>query len=89
MLEAVRVALCDSVRWPDLDETLDESAHGNSGGLFAIAENGAGPRVEDSAPADSADANYVINCNDSAVEPTDEQIRAAARRRSCPHHDPR
>ena len=79
VLEAVRVALYDNVRWPDLDETLDESAHGNSAGLFAMAENGAGPRVEDSAPADSSDANYVINCNDSAVGPTDEQIMAAAR----------
>jgi hypothetical protein len=38
-----------------------------------------GPRVADSAPADHADANYVINCNDSAVGPTDEQIRATAR----------
>ena len=42
-----------------------------------MAENGSGPQVEDSAPADGADANYVINCNDSAV-PTDEQIRDTA-----------
>jgi hypothetical protein len=29
--------------------------------------------------ADSADARYLINCNDSSVGPTDEQIRATAR----------
>jgi pimeloyl-ACP methyl ester carboxylesterase len=80
VLEAVRAALSAEERWPDLDEILYETSEfGNSGGVFAMIENVYGPRVADSAPADHADANYVINCNDSAVGPTDEQIRATAR----------
>ena len=80
VLEALRGALLDRALWPELDQTLYEaSLESDSGGLFALAENVFGPPVEDSAPADTRDANYVINCNDSAPSPTDEAIRAAAR----------
>ena len=80
VLDAVRSALYDKVRWYQLDRILYEASEfNNSGGLFAMIETLYGPPVEDSAPADFMDANYVINCNDSAVGPTDEQLRAAAR----------
>lgn len=79
VLDAVRSALYDKVRWYQLDRILYEASEfNNSGGLFAMIETLYGPPVEDSAPADFMDANYVINCNDSAVGPTDEQLRAAA-----------
>ncbi len=87
ILEGVRGALVDKALWPELDETLYETAtQGDSGGLFALAENVFGPPVADSAPADPRDANYVINCNDSAPGPTDDAIRAAAR--SVGRHSP-
>ena len=79
VLEAIRAALYDQARWPDLDEILYETNFGDSAGIFAMTENMYGPPVDDSAPADSTDANYVTNCNDSAVGPTDEQIRTTAR----------
>ena len=79
VLDAVRAALTAEERWPDLDEILNETALGNSAGIFAMIENVYGAPVDDSAPADPADANYVINCNDSAVGPTDEQIHTQAR----------
>ena len=79
VLDAVRAALYVQERWPDLDEILFETSSGDSAGIFAMIENVYGPPIEDSAPADHSDANYVINCNDSALGPTDEQIRTTAR----------
>ncbi len=79
VLDAVQAALTAEERWPDLDEILNETALGNSAGIFAMITNVYGAPVDDSAPADPADANYVINCNDSAVGPTDEQIHTQAR----------
>ena len=80
VLSAVRNALYDKVRWADLDEVLYDAGHFHIGdGVLAMAEAGFGPPVDDSAPADPRDANYVINCNDSAVGPTDDQIRTTAR----------
>jgi hypothetical protein len=66
-------------RWSDLDEILHETAAGNSAGIFAMIEDVYGPPVADSAPADHDDANYVINCNDSDLGPTDAQVRSQAR----------
>ena len=77
--DAVRAALTAEERWPDLDEILNETALGNSAGIFAMIANVFGAPVDDSAPADPSDANYVINCNDSAVGPTDAQIHSQAR----------
>ena len=79
VLDAVRAALTAEERWPDLDEILSETAFGNSAGIFAMVDNVSGPPIPDSAPADPADANYVINCNDSDLGPTDEQIHIRAR----------
>lgn len=80
VLDGVRAALLDKALWSELDQTLFEaSADSDSGGLRALAENVFDPAVEDSAPADARDANYVINCNDSAPGPTEEAIRAGAR----------
>ncbi len=75
VLQAVRAAMIAEERWADLDEILHETAVGNSAGIFAMIESVFGPPVADSAPADHDDANYVINCNDSDLGPTDEQIR--------------
>jgi len=80
VLEAVRSALYDEALWPSLDSTLyDANDYGNSTGLFLMAEGLYGPPIEDSAPFDRTDARYVIDCNDTAVGPTDEQIRTTAR----------
>ena len=79
VLDAVRTALYDKLRWADLDRALQQASESNnSAGLFAMRETLYGPPIDDSAPADFIDANYVTNCNDSAVGPTDEQLRAAA-----------
>lgn len=79
VLDAIRAALYAEERWPDLDEALYETSSGDSAGIFAMIENVYGPPIEDSVPADHRDANYVINCNDSAAGPTDEEIRTTAR----------
>ena len=79
VLDAVRAALTAEERWPDLDEILSETAFGNSAEIFAMIDNVSGPPIPDSAPADPADANYVINCNDSDLGRTDEQIHIRAR----------
>jgi len=79
VLDAVRTAMYDKQRWSDLDKVLyDASKLNSSAGLFAMREPLHGPPIEDSAPADFIDAYYVTNCNDSAVGPTDEQLRAAS-----------
>jgi pimeloyl-ACP methyl ester carboxylesterase len=79
VLEAVRGALYAEERWAYLDEILLEASSGDSGGIFEMIESAAGPPIEDSAPADHRDAFYVVSCNDSAIGPTDEQIRTTAR----------
>jgi pimeloyl-ACP methyl ester carboxylesterase len=79
VLDAIRSALYTEERWADLDEILQETSSGDSGGIFGLIENAEGPPIDDSAPADHRDSNYVINCNDSAIGPTDEQIRTTAR----------
>ena len=79
VLEAVRAALYAEERWPALDEIIPEARAGDSGGIFEMIENASGPPVEDSAPADHWDAFYVVVCNDSAIGPTDEEIRTTAR----------
>jgi hypothetical protein len=80
ILATVRGGLYAEDRWVDLDEVLYEASRGDSHGIFAMGKAVNWQPVDDSAPADPSDANYVINCNDAAVGPTDEQVRTTARR---------
>ncbi len=81
VVSGVVAALYDSARWPDLASSLDESAHGDSGGLRALAEAGGSTRPELDEPEDlRSQAQYVINCNDSGRDPTEAEVRAAAAR---------
>jgi pimeloyl-ACP methyl ester carboxylesterase len=79
ILATVRGALYSTERWTDLDEVLYEAHQGDARGIFAMGRVINWQEPDDSAPTDPADANYVINCNDSATGITDEQIRIAAR----------
>ena len=78
VIEGIIGALYDNVRWPDLAEGLDEAAHGDSGTLRALAEAGGFPTDAADRDTNTGDANFVINCNDSAPGPTLDEIRAAA-----------
>lgn len=81
VLAGVRALLDDDAAWPALDEALDEASRGDSGGLFEADESangGPGADGEDPAEVDLRDANYVINCNDTAPGPTRAAAQAAA-----------
>ena len=79
VVSGVVAALYDSARWPDLASSLYESAHGDSGGLRALAEVGGYTRPELDEPEDlRSQAQYVINCNDSVRDPTESEVRAGA-----------
>jgi len=74
ILDAVVSALYDDARWPDLADGLAEARDGDSGTLRALADAARDP------DSDSADAQLVINCNDSAPGPGEAEIRAAGAR---------
>jgi pimeloyl-ACP methyl ester carboxylesterase len=76
IVDAVVAALYDDVRWPDLADGLAEAADGDSGTLRDLADAG-GSGDKDS---NAADAQLVINCNDSAPGPTEAEIKAAGAR---------
>jgi pimeloyl-ACP methyl ester carboxylesterase len=81
VVRGVVTALYDDGRWPELASVLDESAHGDSGGLRALAEGGGYTRPELDEPEDlRSQAQYVINCNDTGRDPTETEVRAAAAR---------
>ncbi|GAA4117954.1 alpha/beta hydrolase [Knoellia locipacati] len=81
VVDGVVAALYDDARWPDLAATLTESAAGDSGGLRALAEATVRPRPEGDEPPDTqAQAQYVINCNDTDDDPTEVEVRTAAAR---------
>lgn len=80
VVQAVVAALYESARWPDLATSLAE-ADTDSGGLRALAEAGGSTRPElDEPPEVRAQAQFVINCNDTGSDPTEAQVRAAAAR---------
>ena len=59
---------------------LSDAWLGDSAGIFALGRVVNWQESADDAPADPVDANYVINCNDSAPGPNAEQPRAEVRR---------
>ena len=59
---------------------LSDAWLGDSAGIFALGRVVNWQESADDAPADPVDANYVINCNDSAPGPNAEQLRAEVRR---------
>lgn len=79
MLRTVRGGLYSTDRWFDLDEVLYDASKGDAHGIFAMGRVVNWQEEDDSAPSDPTDANYVINCNDSVVGPSDDQVRETAR----------
>ena len=73
VLDAVAGALYDDARWPDFADGLAEATAGDSGTLRDLADAARSGE-------DAADAQLVINCNDSAPGPTETEIRAAGAR---------
>ena len=76
VIDAVASAMYDDVRWPDLAGGLAEASSGDSGTLRALIEASRG--TDDDSNAD--DAQFVINCNDSAAGPTEAETKAAGAR---------
>lgn len=76
IIDAVVAALYDDDRWPDLADGLAEAADGDSGTLRDLADAVRG----DDKDSNATDANFVINCNDSAAGPTEAEIKAAGAR---------
>jgi pimeloyl-ACP methyl ester carboxylesterase len=73
VVDAVVAAMYDDARWPDLADGLAEAAGGDSGTLRDL--------IDAVRPTDAvADAQLVINCNDSAPGPTEAEIKAAGAR---------
>ena len=71
VVDAVISAMYDTVRWPDLANGMLEADRGDSGTLRDLADAARGTDPH------SGDAAFVINCNDSAEGPADDEIRAA------------
>ncbi|MEP6762123.1 MAG: alpha/beta hydrolase [Sporichthyaceae bacterium] len=76
VVDAVASAMYDDVRWPDLADGLAEAANGDSGTLRDLVDASHGSDDDSNAE----DAQFVINCNDSAAGPTDAEIKAAGAR---------
>jgi pimeloyl-ACP methyl ester carboxylesterase len=75
VLDAVASAMYDDLRWPDLAAGLVEASRGDSGTLRDLID-----AARDPDDVHAGDAQFVINCNDSAPGPTEAAIKAAGRR---------
>lgn len=71
VVRAVLSSMYAVERWPDLAAGLDEAGGGDSGTLRDLLDAGSG------ADPHSGDPTFVINCNDSAVGPSEDAVRAA------------
>ena len=74
---AVVAALYDEDSWPQLSQALVAARKGDAAGVFTLADSYTG-RLDDGTYSNLFDANYAINCADTAEEeqiPEDE-IRA-------------
>jgi pimeloyl-ACP methyl ester carboxylesterase len=76
VVDAVASAMYDDVRWPDLAAGLAEAADGDSGTLRDLVDASRGSDEDSNAE----DAQFVINCNDSAAGPTEAETKAAGAR---------
>jgi pimeloyl-ACP methyl ester carboxylesterase len=75
VLDAVASAMYDDMRWPDLASGIAEASRGDSGTLRDLMD-----AARDPDDVHAGDAQFVINCNDSAPGPTEAAIKAAGRR---------
>ena len=74
---AVVAALYDQDAWPQLSQALVAARKGDAAGVFTLADSYTG-RLDDGAYSNLFDANYAINCADTAEEDqvAEEDIRA-------------
>ncbi len=74
---AVVSALYDEDSWPQLSQALAAARKGDAAGVFTLADSYTG-RMDDGTYSNLFDANYAINCADTAVEEQipEEEIRA-------------
>jgi pimeloyl-ACP methyl ester carboxylesterase len=73
---AVVAALYDEDSWPQLSQALVAARKGDSTGVFTLADSYTG-RMDDGSYSNLFDANYAINCADTAEEDQvpEEEIR--------------
>ncbi len=74
---AVVAALYDQDAWPQLSQALVAARKGNAAGVFTLADSYTG-RLDDGTYSNLFDANYAINCADTAEEEQvpEEEIRS-------------
>ena len=74
---AVVAALYDKDSWPQLSQALVAARKGDSAGVFTLADSYSG-RLDGGGYSNLFDANYAINCADTAEEDqvSEEEIRA-------------
>jgi len=77
VLTAVVAALYDEEAWPQLSQALAAARKGDAAGVFTLADSYT-QRMEDGSYSNLFDANYAINCADTAEEDQapEEEIRA-------------
>jgi pimeloyl-ACP methyl ester carboxylesterase len=77
VMTAVVAALYDQESWPQLSQALVAARKGDAAGVFTLADSYTG-RLEDGSYSNLFDANYAINCADTAEEEQvpEEEIRA-------------
>jgi pimeloyl-ACP methyl ester carboxylesterase len=76
VLTAVGAALYDQDSWPQLSQALAAAGKGDASGVFTLADSYTG-RMGDGTYSNLFDANYAINCADTAEEEQvpEEEIR--------------
>jgi pimeloyl-ACP methyl ester carboxylesterase len=74
---AVVAALYDEESWPQLSQALAAARKGDAAGVFTLADSYT-QRLEDGSYSNLFDANYAINCADTAEDEqaSEEEIRA-------------
>jgi pimeloyl-ACP methyl ester carboxylesterase len=71
-------ALYDQSQWPALGNALLAAQHGDSAGLFSLADNYLERDPSTGHYSNIQDANLAINCNDSTLKVTDALVAARA-----------
>ena len=75
---AVVAALYDSSQWPALGAALIAGRNGDSEKLFALADQYNERDLQTGHYSNLQDANLAVNCNDTALRPTDNLVAAKA-----------
>ena len=77
VLTAVQAGLSDTDTWPQLVQALESARHGDSKGVFALADGYAG-RLPDGTYSNHLDAQLAVTCADTKDSVTQAQVRALA-----------